>query len=132
MRKKSTVVENLDQYTIFDEPRSGTDLMPRAKYLEFVDGEVTEANKHKGAAELSATVAEELGLNRWDNADAYNLHLDRAEGHLGRACGKCAIRGCELRGDIEKWAKKHPYAGERHRLIIRAQKQAKQGIETSC
>jgi len=122
----------MDQLTMIDEPGFIPRLRLRAMDLSLADNEITKANKHKGAAIIDQKFADDLHLNQDNNAYSYELHTERAAEHLARACGNCAIRGCALRGNVDSWIRKYPYADKRHRLIKNAKKDAEEGIETRC
>ena len=130
--------ENMDQFSLEGEPgfMKKSSFVPRLRLrtmaLKAVDQEVTKANRHKGASEIDSDFANDLGLDQTNNANAYDLHFERAGYHLERACGECAIRACELRDNIEGWESKYHYANKRHALVNRATSQSEKGIETPC
>lgn len=122
----------MDQFSFVEEPGSVPRLRLRAMDLNVVDQEITKANRHKGAYEINPEFANDLGLDQTKNIDSYDLHFERAGNNLIVACGKCAIRGCALRNDIEKWESKYHYSNKRHALIKKAVSEAEKGIETPC
>ena len=124
--------ENMDQFSFVKEPGFVPRLRLRAMDLRSVDQEVTAANRHKGASEIDPDFANDLGLDQTNNANSYDLHIERAGYNLARACGRCVVRGCALRGDIQKWELKYHYANKRHAQIKKAASEAENGIETPC
>lgn len=122
----------MDQFSFVEEPGFVPRLRLRAMALKAVDQEVTKANRHKGASEIDPDFANDLGLDQTNNANSYELHMERARYHLERACGGCAIRACDKRKKILSWESKYHYANKRHAQINRAANEAEKGMEITC
>lgn len=124
---------NMDQFVIEGlEEVDQTKVESRASYLQGLASDVTEANRHLGAAELSDSMAAELGVNPYHNSEAYIRRYNRAKYKFLKACGACAVRGCALRGDFEEWEKKYHYAKKRTPFIKAVIRDANNGIERPC
>lgn len=126
--------KNHDQYSLDtgDVPPNIAKLRMRASSLSFADSQITEANKHLGAAVITENYAGDLGLSKTKNTRAYNERYNMANDNFLRACGRCAVEGCELRDNFSKWEDKYHLASKRHSQVARAQREAEQGVETPC
>jgi len=124
---------NMDQFVIEGlEEADQTKVESRASFLQDLANEVTEANKHLGAAVLSDSMAAELGINPYHNSEAYLRHYNKAKYMLQKACGACAVRGCILRGDLGAWEEKYHYSKKRTPFIEKVIRDANNGIERPC
>jgi|GEM_PF-1179624 hypothetical protein len=124
---------NMDQFIIEGlEEVDQTKVESRASYLQDLANEVTEANKHLGAAVLSDSMAAELGINPYHNSEAYLRHYNKAKYMLRKACGVCAVRGCEKRGDFGAWEEKYHRIQKRAPFIKAVVRDANNGIERPC
>jgi hypothetical protein len=124
---------NMDQFQfpVGDQPDPKR-LVRRAELMQKLDKSLTNAHRRKGGVVMDSDYAEDLGLNQDKMTRNYNRLYGVAQERLEAVCGKCALRGCELRGKIDEWDEKYYEAPARHRHVKKTFEDAQNSVERPC